>query len=494
MVLQQSGFKMLNEIDEYRLDGNWECMIEVVRKRNMNLPTAVALLCESQYQYFQKRDLGKALASLKASIQADSSYFDSRVLISQILMESCYSEENDVGSSLTNVENIELVDLLDETSTHSPADIDKIAKLLSNSGIQTKRIVLSALSCLNNAEIYAILDDLLIELGNRSILSPLTSSASSVITQSPLQHFLLMIVRKFLADAEQSLSDIIDLFKTNAVSEYRLYLWLDAITARAVVRESLKDTIGAKNDILSILQNVFGISWDMYQTTAKVPPLKIPDSCSRLAALSVSRLTAYSRRPGGSKEDFDRVMEFFAYPTGVLRSAAPLPLIAGLTVECALIELRKGKSSVAPLSFYLSNSNRGEESGDQSDGTLQCIERAYDLLEVAKATLSRGNILRSTMIKDERRTLLHSLPRTESDPGVYHSMASLSFIATFAAAIWKMKSSLIGRKFDVEALNALEWASTNDITTQDDINLLWNLSSYYDRVGEGGKAKNLLLQ
>ena len=185
---------------------------------------------------------------------------------------------------------------MDETSTHSPADIDKIAKLLSNSGIQTKRIVLSALSCLNNAEIYAILDDLLIELGNRSILSPLTSSASSVMTQSPLQHFLLMIVRKFLADAEQSLSDIIDLFKTNAVSEYRLYLWLDAITARAVVRESLKDTIGAKNDILSILQNVFGISWDMYQTTAKVPPLKIPDSCSRLAALSVSRLTAYSRR------------------------------------------------------------------------------------------------------------------------------------------------------------------------------------------------------
>lgn len=187
-------------------------------------------------------------------------------------------------------------------------------------------------------------------------------------------------------------------------------------------------------------------------------------------------------------------MEFFAYPTGVLRSAAPLPLIAGLTVECALIELRKGKSSVAPLSFYLSNSNRGDESGDQSDVTLQCIEKAYDLLEVARATLSRGNILRSTMIKDERRTLLHSLQKTESDPGVYHSMASLSFIATFAAAIWKMKSSLTGRKFDVEALTALEWASTNDITTQDDVNLLWNLSSYYDRVGEGGKAKNLLLQ
>ena len=63
-------------------------------KRNINLPTAVALLCESQYQYFQKRDLGKALASLKESIQADSAYFDSRVLMSQILMESCYSEED----------------------------------------------------------------------------------------------------------------------------------------------------------------------------------------------------------------------------------------------------------------------------------------------------------------------------------------------------------------------------------------------------------------
>ena len=199
-------------------------------------------------------------------------------------------------------------------------------------------------------------------------------------------------------------------------------------------------------------------------------------------------------RPGGSKEDFDRVMEFFAYPTGVLRSAAPLPLIAGLTVECALIELRKGKNSVAPLSFYLSNSNRGDDAGDEKDVTLQCIEKAYDFLEVARATLSRGNILRSTMIQDERRTLLYSMPKTESDPEVYHSMASLSFIATFAAAIWKMKSSLTGKKFDVEALTALEWASTNDITTQDDANLLWNLSSYYDRVGEGGKARNLLLQ
>jgi hypothetical protein len=173
--------------------------------------------------------------------------------------------------------------------------MEKIAKLLNNSGITLKSVILRALSCLSNADVSTIVNDLLIELSNRSILSPLSVPTSPVM-QSSLQHFVLLIVRKFLSDANQSLGDIIDLYKTKAVSEYRLYLWLDAITARAVVRESLKDSIGAKSDILSILQNVFGISWDMFQNNAKVPPLKIPDSCSRLAALSVSRLLAYSRR------------------------------------------------------------------------------------------------------------------------------------------------------------------------------------------------------
>ena len=201
----------------------------------------------------------------------------------------------DIDDSSINVDNIELIDLLEDFSAYSTVDMEKIAKLLNNSGITLKSVILTALSCLSNADVSTIVNDLLIELSNRSILSPLSVPTSPVM-QSSLQHFVLLIVRKFLSDANQSLGDIIDLYKTKAVSEYRLYLWLDAITARAVVRESLKDSIGAKNDVLSILQNVFGISWDMFQNNAKVPPLKIPDSCSRLAALSVSRLMAYSRR------------------------------------------------------------------------------------------------------------------------------------------------------------------------------------------------------
>lgn len=97
-------------IDEYRLEGKWEQLLSVLdrqysifllelnlvsknkhlyfRPSDHNLSKPYSFLCRAEHSYFYKHDLDSALLNLKIAIQEDPAYFDSRIIASQILVES----------------------------------------------------------------------------------------------------------------------------------------------------------------------------------------------------------------------------------------------------------------------------------------------------------------------------------------------------------------------------------------------------------------------
>lgn len=368
-----------------------------------------------------------------------------------------------------------------EESPLNQSDLEEITEILTGKGPDITDFITTLLSFLPSTSIHELLHDFVNDL----------KASPHETKDDQLQHFLLLLSRELLSQQAEPLTNKINAFKNGSMSEYRLGYWIDAVTTLAIVYERLNDFTRAVSSLLGILQHMCGISLDESSPSnaEAISFSLLPESCRKRAVLSVSRLVSLCHRSRTHFPQLEGVLDLFTAPVSPLRAAAPAFLTAGLMVEKALQEIRAGKDTGAPLSFYLSNTNEAT-SENQSLRHLEVassmLEKVKGLFPITPETAEETFRNRSTVL----RALEGFIGQASSDPMKYHAMASPGFIAAVLVGIWKHKGSVHGTRFDTEVLSVLEWANIHDVAG--DVNILSNLSSAYDRLGDTERARNLL--
>lgn len=430
-----------------------------------------SVMAESVYE--TKRDYYNAIDCARRAVGLDENCIEARVIVSRILLESCQtllcgssssSSENAAKIAEGSIVELDAASVLQVSFESLTEDAKKtIRSILNFYERSISAVVLAVLQFMPPDEVAAICSEV--------------ATASTTIAKGTL---LVLVISRVLLSAVV-IGDIAARNNAGGLSEYRLWLFLDASATTVSIYEACGDVRNAREHGSRLLSAGMSLCVDG-NSSGSGPFTDVPESCRNVILAMACRLGLIERAVGMvdvALNSFHRCIS----GDSPLRYYFPVPIQLGLNVEAALMMLARAKETSG--GHHTSASHQSSFVVDYpsaAPSVQRDIDHAFSLLSSAQHTMTAKvdldtvastNYLKASGLDPLPRSQLHSLPSPPAtQPRTLATSASSSVISTLIAAIIKLREP--GDSAKSRSVEVLEWGISLEIAPRPD--LLWSLA------------------
>ena len=359
-----------------------------------------AVMSESVYE--TRGDYYNAIDCARRAVGLDEHCVEARVVVSRILLDSCQSAVNGITRTSTS------------TSTTSSGSDSKVppdsvidleastvlAEAFSGVGENVRKAFTAALATCDRLVTAVLLAVFQFMPGHEVVavcteVAKALASASAPSSSSPPPARLLVLMTARALLSAVSPDDVAAKHRVGAISEYRLWLFLDALAATAGIHEALGDVQRARDASLAVLYLV---------GDGGCAVADVPEPCRNVVLAAACRLALLERAAGLADEAVGSLHRCVS-GASALRHFFPIPIQLGLHVEAALMMLARAHKAAGP---------RPVDYGRAEKHVQKDIDRAFSLLSTAQQMMTaRVDVDAAVASAQLHAAALDPLPRSQ---------------------------------------------------------------------------------
>jgi len=368
--------------------------------------------------------------------------------------------------------------------------------VMASSPVSTRKVLLAVMDAMSTTEHLIICNTVLME----------TRQVNVAINHRELLRVWILATAHILLD-QVHLDELVVRCSNGLFSTYRFWMFMDAVTTRGLISETLGDPIKARSDAIDMF----------HETSSALASEKLPEHVKGLAVCAACRIALIEQAQGMFEDalgSFDRCL----VADGAIRNSLPLPLLLGLNVQHAISLLMRAQalevSATDPVAAkYLEDALALLMTTYE---TMVCVfscvyfcfrvcitfftEHAFthsrsihalkyiQAIKITAEMAETSQRLSLEVIKPLERSLRHFLPPAVSDPHNVIRMATGSCIAPLLVAILDCHSGQQAQR----RVDILEWGCGLD--AKPSMDLMWALAEGLEQVGRVDEAIQMLMQ